>query len=416
MSAFKRRSLILVLALTAFGALAAETTREPISRREVLLRAARNQTVARQFAKSLEYYREYLDAWPDDTAIATEFGGVLLQAQQTDEAVRVLKGVLDKAPQTQDAYRLLADACLIQKDFAAAAEILEKAVARFAQEQPLRLKLADVYAWSGRYNDAIRQYRMLLLERPDDAALMKGLLQVMQWAEMVDAYLAESGRFLARHPEDVTIRLARVDLFAARKDFTAAADECRGILKVQPDHALARARLAQFLAWLGEWEQARTEYEAALALNPRDTGLRREYGQLLLWTNRYADALAIYRKLIAELPGDENLSREYLDVAGRTRPLAPAEKQWIDAFYRAHGGAAPQGLQPATLAALGRALKAAGLNAEALGILETALKTSADDLTLRLEYADLLSALGRTTDAEAQYELLLKKTGKRTEQ
>jgi tetratricopeptide (TPR) repeat protein len=411
---FRYRYSILVMAVVsalAGGAALGQVEREPINRREVLLRAARNQTTARQYEKAAGYYREYLETWPDDVVIAVEFGGVLIQAGRTQEAVQLLETAIDKEPENLTAYRLLADAAAILKDWPKAGSALEAALAREPGDAELRVKLAEVSAWSGKYEDAIRQYRMLLLDRPDDRKRWAGLLQVLYWAGMYDEYLAESGRFLSKYPDEEAIRMNRVDLFAARKDFAAAAQECREVLVRNPEQRLARARRAQFLAWMGMWEEAREEYGKALALSPEDTGLRREYGELLLWTGRYDQARDVFRRLLTDLPGDEGVVRDYLETISRVKPFADEDRKWAEDYYRRMFKEGRK-LRPSTLAALGRAMKAAGNEEDALGIFDAAMKANPEDMRLRLEYADLLSALGRVDEAEAQYDILLKEAGK----
>ncbi len=174
---------------------------------------------------------------------------------------------------------------------------------------------------------------------------------------------------------------------------------------------MAHARLAQFLYWLGQYEAALRAYREALAHNPGDTGLRREYGQLLLWTGRHREAVAVYRKLMRELPGDENLPSEYLEAAAGARPMDDRERNWVQDFYRSRF-LAKEPLQLSTLVALGRALSAAGLLVEAAAVFEVGLKQAPEDMGLRLAYADLLVTMGRNSEAETQYEILLQKVGK----
>jgi len=401
------------------AALLGQDADETVSRREVLLRAARNLVQARRYEDAIAYFRDYTAQWPDDVPVTLEFAGVLLQAHRVEEAIPLLQRLLEREPENRKALDLLVDACMMKKDFASAASLLERAVARYPDDVELHRELADAYTWLGRYDDALKQYRLLLATAAagapgsGDAELRKRLLDILYWAGRHDEYLAESADYLKDNPGDIAVRLTRADLYSARRDFAAAAEECRGVLAIQPDNRIARARLAQFLAWLGRREEAIRAYQQALALAPDDLGLRREYGQTLLWSGRYDEALLTYRKLHARLPDDESITREYLEVAAGAKVVPEAEKAFIRKVYEERFlKEAP--LQPRTVAALARALRNAGRLEEALSVFRRAVEAAPRDVALRLQYADLLAALGNAQEAEKEYEFLLESVGRTT--
>lgn len=416
MTALMRRKRPLVFILTVGLLLAATTAlgqeaRQPVNALELLLRAARNCSNAGKFDKAVTYYRRYLESRPNDTPVAVEFAGVLVSAGKVNEAVSLLRKIVEKEPNNLIAVQRLADTYLIKKDFPAAANLLEAAVKRFSKDRQLRRRLAEVYTWSGRYKDAVAQYKFLLKQKPGDVETEKMVLRALYWGRLHDEYLNESAAYLKRHPKDMAVWLTRLGLYEARKDFPGAIHECRAILKLVPEHRVALAKLAQCLAWLGERNAAIEAYEAALAQNPKDTGLRRQYAQQLLWSGRHRRAVLIYRKLKTDLPGNEDVVREYLESAGGVQPMESQEVAFVRAFHKSHF-LAEKRLQPGTLSALAKTLQLAGQAAEALAVFQKAVQLAPQDVPLRLQYADLLSTLGRTEEAEKQYQMLLQKVGK----
>jgi len=402
-------------ASAAFGQMTPQEQRAGLNRRDLLLRAARNQVRGLDYEKALEYYSTYLDEWPDDEKIVTESCGVMLLADKVDDAAKKLELLVKKNPENLAAVGFLSDAYRMKKDFSAAAKVLEAAVARFKTNARLRKKLAEVYTWSKRYDEAVGQYRFLLEANPGDATIEKNILQVLYWAAEYDDYLAESARYLKAHPKDMSVRLTRVDLLAAKREFAAAARECRAILEIDPKHRVARARLPRFLTWLREYDAAVREYKIALATAPDDLGLRRQYGQLLLWSERFDEAILTYRKLHSDLPNDENIAREYLDACAGAVETPEQDRKWVMEYYESRFKAGKP-LKPATLAALARALRNIEKNDDALEVFALAVKAAPDDLLLRLQYADLLSSEGRAEEAEQQFDILLKRVGKVKEQ
>ena len=407
--------VIALCASVAFGQMSPREQRAGLNRRDLLLRAARNQVRGLDYEKALEYYSTYLDEWPDEEKIVTESCGVLLLAGKVDDAAKKLELLVKKNPENLAAVGFLSDAYRMKKDFSAAAKVLEAAVARFKKNVRLREKLAEVYTWSTRYDEAIGQYRFLLEGNPGDVTIEKKILQVLYWAAKYDDYLAESARYLKGHPKDMSVRLTRVDLLAAKREFAAAARECRAILEMEPKNRVARARLARFLTWLRDYDAAVREYKIALAMAPEDLGLRRQYGQLLLWSERFDEAILTFRKLHADLPEDENIAREYLDACAGAVETPDQDRKWVTEYYESRFKAG-KSLKPATLAALARALRNIERNSDALEVFAPAVKAAPDDLLLRLEYADLLSAEDRAEEAEKEFRILLKRVGKVKEQ
>lgn len=405
--------------ILASGMLFAQDAGEVVSRREILLRAARNLVQARQYGDAIRYFKDYIAEWPDDLPVAIEYAGVLVQAGHVEEATSILQSILQREPDNRRALGLLVDALMMRKDFATAAALLEGVVARRPDDTELRRRLADACAWAGRYDDALKHYRIVLAAsaaetgKAGDAAIRKRLLDVLYWAGRYDDYLAESTNYLRDYPKDLTVRLVRVDLYAARRDFAAAAEECRAIIAAQPDHRVARARLAQFLAWLGRREEAIQAYQEALAISPEDVGLRREYGEMLLWSGRYEEALPTFRRLHADVPADETVVREYLEVIANLNTVQDAERQFVSRVHESKFLAGSP-LHPGTLAALARALRNIGRGEDALAVFRRAVEATPRDTVLRLQYADLLAALGHAAEAEREYELLLEKVGRTT--
>jgi tetratricopeptide (TPR) repeat protein len=408
---FTALALGIFCAWLALAPEAALAQRQPVNRADLLLRAARNQVRAKRYEKGLKYFEEYLELHPKDVAVEIETCGALLQLDRLDESAKRLVSIVKEHPGNSAAVKQLASTYNRQKDWDKAAKLLEVAVKRFDDNAVLRTQLAEVYTWDERYDDAVRQYRILLAQNPRNLTLKHTILQVLLWGGKHKEYLAESARYLQDVPHDISIRMARMDIYASQRDFAAAAQECRAILTIKPKHQQARFRLAQYLTWLGEHENAIKEFMVALEQNPKDLRLRREYGRLLLWANRHDEAIQTFRQLHSELPKDEAVTRDYLLAIAGVDKVADKEKEWLEAFYaKSYPGKKP--LQAGTLAGLARALRNIDKQAEALKVFEAAVKALPNDLSLRLQYADLLSAMGYAEKAEAEYQRLLESVGK----
>jgi hypothetical protein len=101
-----------------------------------------------------------------------------------------------------------------EKRFDAAAAVYRDALTASPRDWRLRLGLARVTLWSGRYRDAERQFASLLADKPADGDALLGYAQAAYWAG----------------------------------DFRAAGDRYRALLAAQPGHAEAQKVLSELAA------------------------------------------------------------------------------------------------------------------------------------------------------------------------
>jgi tetratricopeptide (TPR) repeat protein len=103
-------------------------------------------------------------------------------------------------------------------DYAGAAALGEEVLVRTPDSHALRLAVADSYAWTGRYDPALRHYKMLLGTSYESRARV-GMAEVLRWQGRADTAEAQYLAALASEPQSDE---ARKGLALARRELRPA--------------------------------------------------------------------------------------------------------------------------------------------------------------------------------------------------
>ncbi len=226
---------------------------------------------------------------------------------------------LTLAPGDAAALGVLGQAKLSQRDYEAAVEALESALAKAPAASRLRYPLALAYRGKGDEERAKEQLAQVgkagvraadpLLDEIDAARRgeLAPLLRGRRAASAGDwkAAAEEFRRALAANPESVA---ARVDLGAALAssgDVPGARRELEAALMRDPQNFTARFNLGVLRLGAGDAAGALPHLEMAVAAHPGDAEAQRSLGEALLALGRPADALPRFRAGIAAAPFDE---------------------------------------------------------------------------------------------------------------
>lgn len=145
--------------------------------------------VARAYRNDPDYYREAVETYadlvqrePDDGTIKKEWLNVLLaNPARRDENIRLLKGMLDKAPSPQEAdpdvQATYAKLLSYAHKYGPAMEVFDRVLAKNPAHRDALLGKGYVILWSGRKLEAKRYFREMRQKYPDDVDIAFGLAQ-----------------------------------------------------------------------------------------------------------------------------------------------------------------------------------------------------------------------------------------------
>jgi putative PEP-CTERM system TPR-repeat lipoprotein len=253
-------------------------------------------------------------ALPDNPPILEALGRAQIAAGEPNQAVASFGKLATLMPQSHVPLLLLARAHAARKDFEAATQTLQKALALQPERldvhrdaiaayiaagkpeealadakavQKARPKQAIGFAFEGevlaaqkKYGEAARAYAEALKRQPAPVLVLReaGLLELAGRKNDAEAVLA---RWIRENPKDALVRLNVADRHVARKDYKAAAAGYRQVLEDEPNNAVALNNLAWSLHQLND-PAALGYAEKAASLAPRSPAVADTLGWILV--------------------------------------------------------------------------------------------------------------------------------------
>jgi tetratricopeptide (TPR) repeat protein len=327
-----------------------------------------------EVAKLIQSALDEMRRAPRSGAAWGKVGSVLIHYEFIEETRRAFQQAEKLSPQ-DPRWPYLHAILLMTHDSAAAVPKLERA-ADLARDRPdvARLRLAQFLAERGRGDEAEKQFQALLRLRPDHPLALLGLARLNQ----TRGRFQESTNLLARCLHDPhTAKSAHA--------FLATAQRALGNAPAAEAAAYRSLSLPADLPWPDPfWDEA-----AAYRVGRK---ARIEDATALLDQGQFAEALTIFSGVARDYPEDDEAW--YLMGWAHNRQQRPAE---AERALREHLRRSPR--SPKGHAQLAVALLSQRRHAEALKVLEAAvkLKTTWRELHYNLGYA--CAQLGRVDEA-----------------
>lgn len=232
----------------------------------------------------------------------------LLHANRARDAISACQDLVRAFPRHADGWHLLGLIALQAGDYAAAADMIGKAV-------EIAPATADYHANRG---VALQELRELAaaVEHFDRAIALRAdvaethynrataLLQLGQFAQSIEGY----GRALALAPNMAEAHYNRARAFHEQRQLREALDGYARALSLQADHAAARYGLGVAQHGLGQSEAALVSFDQVIAAAPDFAEAHYARGNTLLDLNRPDEAFASYTRAIA-------LDPDHIDAA-----------------------------------------------------------------------------------------------------
>lgn len=264
------------------------------------------------------FYARALDLEPNRTEVMVYLGDLFLTRGNLEMAETGYRRALAISENLPAALAGLGQVALSRRDYAAAAEHLEAALAAVPQATRLHYPLALAYRGLGRVDDARRHLALrgevgvrppdpLMdeledLKRGERAFILRGRLAFR--AGRYDEAAAAFRQAVEARPDSVPARVNLGTALGQLGDRVGAIHQFRQALEVDPDNPTAHFNLGALLAAEGALEPAIVELGRAVELAPADLGARRELGRLLGAAGRHEEALAEYGRAVALDPFD----------------------------------------------------------------------------------------------------------------
>ena len=279
---------------------------------------ANQQLLRGEPAKAFATLKNAQQAHPKLPALLGLMGETQLALGEAENARINFQRALELAPQAPQWLHGLAQAEFALSNFKVARAHLEKLLKQAPQFYPAYSSLVLLDMREGRTSEALKNAQLAQSQFPTlaQALILEGdiHLAAKNWVQATDVYrraqaltpdsptlvklhraVSHNGalpqadsvldNWIAQHPEDARVRLARADLYLSRLNLPKAEADYRAVLKINPDQLQALNNLV-FVVQGRAPDQALEYAEKAYRLAPRQANVLDTLGWLLTSTGR----------------------------------------------------------------------------------------------------------------------------------
>ncbi|HKJ05348.1 MAG TPA: tetratricopeptide repeat protein [Geopsychrobacteraceae bacterium] len=198
---------------------------------------------------------------------------VYLHTKRLEQAIQVLRKLLQQYPAYADGHELIGDLLLHQSQPREAAEHYRQALDLKGQLDSLHLKLAMALARQGNLSAAIEVTRILLQENPDS----------------------------------LSARLTLARFYKENKQYGEAVAVYRALLDEKTGQVQILLELGGLLQELGLTDEALQLYQSGIEENPQAVTIHEQMARLLVSEERYREALQLLQQLNDLLPDNPQI-------------------------------------------------------------------------------------------------------------
>ncbi len=270
-----------------------------------------------------------------------------------------------------------------------------KAFRQLVEDRPddysSRFHLALAYSLSGRTSEAVEQYRKVLELKPDlyEAQLNLGILLVADNRPAEALPLLERAR--AQRPGEFKPHYYLGEAYRKLEQWQQASFHYEMALKVDPQSAAAEIGLGRILARQGQLEEAARHYHRAVELSAEYRLMLLELAEEFEKAGRAQDAARLYEQFPEDPGAQERLGALLLEAGEVERAIAVLQK------------VVAQAPTPASRYLLAMAYVRAGQRESALPFLEGILAEQPEQFDVRMTYGRVLRDLKRYENATQQF-------------
>jgi len=411
---------------------------EDLRYRRQLARAYDNVGLHRQAALA---YQEIVNRVPEDIATRRRMGVLFSELPGfQSRAVLQLKQVLEKNPRDAEILRRLGEMYLQSRNFVEAEKYIRQTLQLNPRDAQAQQNLATILVGQNRFEDAVDKYREALAIDPKLYVAQLNLAKVLLGLNRREEAVPALRTYLAVKPldEEALRLLAGALRDLGRRD--EAMREYEAIAALRPGDLESNMQLAELQKNLGKPRVAAGVYESIVEKSPTNVEALREAGRLYDDMDQPLRAIFCWQRVmslkVGDLEAQSRLAAAYKKIGAEDAALAKFEAvgksgdadAWkqvaVLRLRRNEKDLARQALREAVqiknqdietrhqLAALllsgDKAPPTIEDKEEALRLFQDIRTLDPKDIAARLNLANILSELNRMSEAQDEYEAVLR--------
>lgn len=233
--------------------------------------------------------------------------------------------------------KALAEIYAKSKRFPEAINQYQRIIQMNPSDSEARGRLAELYSWVGNNDKAIVVYKEAIELDKNNHHLKTGLARVLRWSRRYDEAEQLYNDVLKDNPDDHETLKGLAKVYARTGELQAASDILDRAIKLYPDDAELYKEKGNVLAWKKEFSGAIEALQKAISLSPDNPDIHKTIGDVYFWLKDYQKAVESYKKAEAIEPdniennimlakiymaaGRSQLSEEHLKIALKINPF-----------------------------------------------------------------------------------------------
>jgi tetratricopeptide (TPR) repeat protein len=407
---------------------------EDLRYRRQLAKAYDDAGIARQAALA---YQEIVSRAPDDFGMKRRLGMLFSELPGFQgRAILQFKQVLERNPKDAEVHRRLGELYLQSRNFTEAEKHIRQTLVYAPQDAQAHQNLATLLVSQGRFDEAVQGYKEAIALDPKLEVAHLNLAKVLLGLNRRDEAIAPLKAYLALQPlEEEPRRLLAAALRDLGKREEAIA-EYEAVAALRSGDVDASMELGRLKTGLGNQRAAVGVYEAIIEKNPANVDALREAGRLYSEMDTPLRAIYCWQRLLTLKKGDleaqNRLAAAYKQIGAEDAAISNFESVGksgnADAWKEVAALRLKRSERPLAIQAYREAIKVKNTDLEAhrqlalllqpsaltedkdeaIKLYQEALQIDATDVVSRLNLANLLSEANRLTEAQEQYEQILR--------
>lgn len=285
-----------------------------------------------------------------------------------------------------------------------AIEAYRKALEADPKDGVTRLRLAQMYSWSGDTENAVKQLDTLLEKEPENTVAMTELAEIYSWkADTYPKALEQIEKVLQKEPKNKRAHLIAARVYSYKSEHTPALKNYEAYLELDPEDDKIRLEYANELSMAKRFDDAIQQFNyLSSRRGARDQSLL-GLAQAYYNAKRYADAMSVTDVVLEKEPNNS--------FAWRLKGLILAEQRRTTEAAEAFNKAIelnPEDIDAKIFLARNYAQNAATYP-EAVAAYREVLKSQPDNVEIRTELANIYAESNNMQLAVEQYRDLLAK-------
>jgi putative PEP-CTERM system TPR-repeat lipoprotein len=317
-----------------------------------------------------------------------------LQARHFDKAAEVAASLIKRDTNNPIYHSLLGVVRVAQQDYSGAESAFRAALAINPDLTADILALAQVYAATGRTEEARNLYNDLLAKDPNEVVALLGLADTyiaqQKWAEAIDAI----NRARTAAPNDSAPGLKLISVYEMRGDWTSAKALAAELAAQFPGNANILDTQGQAQLAAGDTNGAVSSFKRAHALAPSSAPILSHYLAALNGAKYFTEAHGVLQEAVARDPQNSALKADLIRVEGEINGLDAA-------VAKAHAWAASDPNNDIYDLVSAELYEKAGRIPDAIAVLEKAVSGRPSDDELGIALARLYGRSGDFAKAES---------------